>query len=799
MRLAYFPFLGLAVLVLSTNCLAVSTEVTIDLSNAVIYEGPGIRPAVGSGQYLRAEIEHRTGLKWKVISELSEAQGHPIVAVGKQTKDLDWAGHLKGRLADGKGPNGAEGYRIEIDAENLAVVVVGNDDRGVIFGIGRLLRELRLEVGSAHLPKSFQVSTAPKTKLRGHQLGYRAKTNSYDAWDRDQWYRYIRDLSLFGTNAIELVPPRTDDDLDSPHFPLPPMEMMIEMSNICDSFDMDVWIWFPVMDAVDTDPSKIEPLLKEWDEIFKKLKRVNAIFVPGGDPGAVPPKPLFDFLAKATGILHRSHPKAQMWVSPQGFNRQGMEEFLELTRAEPPWLNGIVYGPQVRVFLPELRKLIPAKYPIRGYPDITHNRQCQHPVPDWDLAYAWTEGREAINPRPFAQAELAKAYFKDTIGFISYSEGCNDDVNKIVWSTQAWDPEGDVNVVLEQYSRVFIGAKSADSFAKSLFALERNWSGPLLTNSGVETTLKQLQGLERTASTELRRNWRFQQALYRAYYDAYIRDRLLQETALEARAMEILRHSTRLGTELAMNRATEILEKSLTEPVSTDRRARIFELGEALYQSVRMQLSKPKYLAIAAERGANLDTIDTPVNNRVWLGLEFNRIRTLGNETEKLIAIDALLDRENPGPGGFYDQLGDPSHSPHLIHEPSTTEDPLFSRATFQGFAIRTDWPVAWRRYASTFYDAPLMMHYEGLDRHASYKIRVVYSGDSPKAKMRLEADRVVIHDLLTKPEPVRPLEFSIPVKATEDGKLDLKWNGEPGRGGNGRGCQVAEVWLIRE
>ena len=152
----------------------------------------------------------------------------------------------------------------------------------------------------------------------------------------------------------------------------------------------------------------------------------------------------------------------------------------------------------------------------------------------------------------------------------------------------------------------------------------------------------------------------------------------------------------------------------------------------------------------------------------------------------------------DPGPGGFYDDLGDPANSPHLDHEPSTTEDPLFARATFQGFALRTDWPVAWRQYSQTYYDAPLLMRYDGLDPSATYKLRVTYSGDSPKARMRLEADGTVIHDLFVKPDPVRSVEFALPKTLTTDGKLGLKWNQEPGRGGNGRGCQVAEVWLIR-
>ena len=103
--------------------------------------------------------------------------------------------------------------------------------------------------GHVHLPEGLDLASTPKYPLRGHQLGYRPKTNSYDAWDLPQWERYIRDLAVFGTNAIELIPPRSDDDADSPHFPLPPLEMMAGMSQICDDYGLDVWIWYPAMDA----------------------------------------------------------------------------------------------------------------------------------------------------------------------------------------------------------------------------------------------------------------------------------------------------------------------------------------------------------------------------------------------------------------------------------------------------------------------------------------------------------------------------------------------------------------------
>ena len=87
--------------------------------------------------------------------------------------------------------------------------------------------------------------------------------------------------------------------------------------------------------------------------------------------------------------------------------------------------------------------------------------------------------------------------------------------------------------ILREYSRYFIGDRYTDSFAQGLLALERNWRGPLAANATVYTTLEQFQAMEQAAAPRELHNWRFQQALYRAYYDAYVRSRLLHETAIE--------------------------------------------------------------------------------------------------------------------------------------------------------------------------------------------------------------------------------------------------------------------------
>ncbi len=566
----------------------------------VIYPSTFSGPEKKAVAMLLDEVEKRTHIRWP-----TGPAGGPAAVV----------------QVDRSGSGPAEGYSIRI--EGRTVRVAGNDARGVLFGVGRLLRLLHMRPGSVTISDHYEFATAPRYPLRGHQLGYRPKTNSYDGWNVAMWEQYIRDLAVFGANAVELIPPRSDDDATSPHFPLPPLEMMIAMSRLLNDYGLDVWIWYPAMDRDYSDPKTVEFALEEWGEVFRKLPRIDAVFVPGGDPGHTQPRHLMALLEKQTRNLRQYHPRAQMWVSPQSFSQEWMEEFYGLLRKEPAWLAGVVFGPQVRVSLPQLRAAVPKRYPIRHYPDITHSRQCQYPVPDWDPAFAITEAREVINPRPYDQARIFRLLQPYTNGFITYSEGCNDDVNKAVWSALGWNPEADVAEILREYSRYFIGDAYADNFAQGLLALEHNWRGPLLTNTSVYLTLEQFQTMERAASPQDLLNWRFQQALYRAYYDGYLAGRLLLENTAERMAMDRLRAAPRLGSLEALSEAETFLDRAVAQREADSRRTRVFELAEALFQSIRMQLSVERYKAIAVGRGANLDTIDMPLNNRLWLKQRF--------------------------------------------------------------------------------------------------------------------------------------------------------------------------------
>jgi len=753
------------------------------------------------------EVQKRTQLRLAVQTTIPPS-GTPAIIVGTSAKLAGIAGAYLSRMTEA--PRGDEGFRVQIVDGNI--VVAGNDVRGMLFGVGYLLRNLRMERGPIlQIDDKLQVATAPRLKLRGHQLGYRPKVNAYDAFTVEMYEQYIRDLTIFGTNSVELIPPRSDDAEESPHFPLPKIEMMEQVSRICDKYGLDVWIWYPAMDKDYSDPATVEFALKEWEDVYRRLPRIDYIFVPGGDPGHTQPKYLFALLEKQTALLRKYHPRAQMWMSPQSFGQEWMEEFYGLMKSEPAWLGGIVYGPQTRDDVPALAARIPKKYPIRHYPDITHSTHSQFAVPDWDVAYAVTEGREGPNPRPTQEREIFRRYMDIGIGFLTYSEGVNDDVNKFIWSGLGWNPDEPVIRILREFSRYFIGEQYSDSFAQGLMALERNWIGPLIANENVDTTFQVFHDMEKRASPQVKLNWRFQQALYRAYYDSYVRDRLVYETSLEKQAMEKLRNAERTGSRLAMQMAEEILGRAITAPVSQDKRQRIFELAEALYQSIHAQLSVAKYQAIALGRGANLDAVDTPVTNRMWLMDRFAEIGKLTTEATRLKEIAAIVNWTDPGPGGFYDDLGNPARQPHLVSGESYSSDPMFRRSPMTGFSIRgmgdvqgqdqsyIHFPLSWVTATEGMYDAPVKLRYEGLDPKALYKVRVVYAGDNTSPKLRMLAgDRYEVHGWIQRPVPFTPLEFDIPAEVVSDEVLNLSVSCEPGGGGNGRGNAVAEIRLMR-
>ena len=178
----------------------------------------------------------------------------------------------------------------------------------------------------------------------------------------------------------------------------------------------------------------------------------------------------------------------------------------------------------------------------------------------------------------------------------------------------------------------------------------------------------------------------------------------------------------------------------------------MFELAEALFQSIRMQLSVPRYQAIDVGRGATLDTIDQVLNNRLWLEGGSRRSRKLGDRagTPGRDRHDRELDQSRPG--RLLRRPRRPAPAGPISCRGSTYDkDPASFHGPMTAFDQEPTWRRSWCRHAGTIFGQPLSLHYDGLDRDASYRLRVVYTGDMFQVKIGLKAnDSIEVHPPLS-------------------------------------------------
>ncbi|MCC6794902.1 MAG: hypothetical protein IT366_07265 [Candidatus Hydrogenedentes bacterium] len=753
----------------------------IDYSNATVHVSKGQAGKTESvvAQVLVEEFAKRTGKRLEIEN-------------GGKFKGSNFRIQLVDKRDDKSAWKTSEDFELiesTIQGEDATITISAPSRRGLLFGVGKLLSNLRsLEAQTLISTDNFGYST-PAYAIRGHQLGYRHAANSWDAWTVEQFDQYIRELAFFGTNCIENIP--FQDDRSSPLMKLSREEANLAMGEICAKYDLDYWVWTPA-DFDLKDEAKRAAQLQQYEDFCKKVARLDGVFFPGGDPGDNDPSLVMPYLVDVSKIVKKHFPKCGIWISLQGFNKTQVDYFYEyMNREQPKWLTGLVSGPS-SPRMEEGRRRMPAQYKHRHYPDITHSVRAQYPVTWWDAAFGMTLGRECVNPRPIFESALHNYYAPLTDGFLTYSDGVHDDMNKVIWSLSAWDPKMPVRDQVLAYTRTFFGAKVAEEAADGILALEKNWEGPIGENGGIDATLALWDALDAKAP-ELRGDWRWQMYQLRAVYDAYQRHRNIFETALEEQANAAL-IANASDPAAAMDAATAIMNRAVNAPVRADLRKRIDELCEALFKSIQLQTSVEKYTASGAERGAVLDMVDRPLNNRWWLEDEFKKVREMTDKNAQIARLKEIATWENPEGCAFYDSVGNVSKAQRVLRGETTDSDPNHERSLNPDHVWKDNGLCRDRISWMTYLDWPVGVRYP-VEPGGNYVLRMTGQG---VALTKVDGERV--QPTKDGKTPAEFKEFPVPASATEDGTIVITWDVPDEQHLNWRQrSRLNEIWLIKK
>jgi hypothetical protein len=748
----------------------------LDLRGAAIMVDSGDESQMTAAEFLRNEVFSRTGLRLPVNPQSCPA-GTPEIVLAL--------------AADRPPPSGIcvpakmESFAIWIESSGAGarIILSGRDHLGLLFAAGRLVRELYLTDHYISLHEETRIASAPADEMRAQQILNNAQCeDGFMDWEDPVALKgHINELVLFGLNGIETTSPELVDDY-------------------LEEMGLDLHIRLNCQKIIDLDALSDPEIVSHFDGI----KGVDHIMSYGGDArGAVRPQLFFPHMGRVVPLVLQGQPGAKWWYSNQCLEDHAKDYddyiFSYLQEHRPPWMYGMVYGPWTRRGIPEIRKDLPSQYEIRRKPDICHPRWSQYPVPEWDRGFAMVWPRnKSIYAMPGMMRAIYLANRDLTIGSIPYNHtGSYNDLNKFVWVYAGWDPEAPVEEALEAYARLFFVHgfiqypqtsipndessleerldAAASYVVKAFQLLEENWQVPLKDNTSSEAALEHWRNIaEWSGGAAL--NWRVEMFLYKARIDAQIKRKYDFEMSLEKEALEVLEQAEEMGFERSVRMVENILGR-----IETD------------FQTKEDFLSELKTLGLTDKFGdldEIADNLYSSFNDRYWILDHLEKSAT----ARDLISI---VQYEDPGDGGYYDNLGVPGEQPHLVRPLRWRDDPGFvhSNIDWVDNALNSELRHSRHTHVVSRYETPLKMSWDNLDPRSPYRIRVVYNGPFGVSQQCHTDEGILVHPFVVQSKEIRT--FLIPASATSDGKLTLQWTQDTSD--VKRGVSVSEIWLEKE
>jgi hypothetical protein len=446
---------------------------------------------------------------------------------------------------------GREGFRIE-ERPGGGVKIVGNDERGVLYGVGKFLRTSRYDK-RGFTPGVWRGASVPQKPVRGIYFATHFHNFYHDA-SVEEVQRYVEDLGLWGYNAVVVwYDMHHFEGVDDPKAVAFRARLYATLA-AARRIGVDVGLGVIANEAYNGSPSTLradpsaqrggwydcavcpsrpggmEYVLRVLGQEFDWAADLDPRYVwiwpyDQGGCGCVQCRPWgsngFLKAAEAVSRLARKKlPPAKIIVSTWFFDEGEWQGLTRAFAAGKTWADYVLAEGTARP--------MPGKLPMVGFPEIS-----MHETFPWGGFGATPLARRA-------QVQWNAVKHASSGGF-PYSEGIYEDITKAVISQLYWNDLPAEKAVAE-YAAFEYAPDVAGDVIKVVATLEQNhhmrwWPGELTgvkldldwfpsrgaqpqADPGAEETYESVRRIDGRLSPQARKSWRWRQLYLRALLDA---------------------------------------------------------------------------------------------------------------------------------------------------------------------------------------------------------------------------------------------------------------------------------------
>ncbi|MCK5699766.1 MAG: hypothetical protein KAI29_01370, partial [Cyclobacteriaceae bacterium] len=300
-------------------------------------------------------------------------------------------------------------------------------------------------------------------------------------------------------------------------------------------------------------------------------------------------------------------------------------------------------------------------------------------------------------------------------------------------------------------------------------------------------------------------NWLWRMYMQKGVLDRYVQLAVRQQIDRQSKTETLV--SEALNNSMKKESIQAVLDLVNLELVESDEMKLLYKLAGELGEESN---------ALFGVRNDGYFNLDHDFIGLGWLKRQLERaLDAPKNKRGEFLTM--ITDYENPGEGGYYDNLGTANNAPNVVvGYPYDHGQPYVSKMLSEG-----NRPSQRSMHFTQNEDQGVSLHYHNLDTNATYKIRFTlvrpWYQERYAERMNQKSESIYADDILIAHNIELPLQmsdfysFEIPKSATKDGELVIRFEKAPDvatgdrvtveqwRNSGGWGTIVSETWLMKE